>query len=177
MRRLFPGGSRSEVDPFTRDRDEDRPRPQSARSVDSGLVSRFLVPRWIERRAITVRIATPQTEYPLGARIPFEVTMKNELPVPVTLTTRSPVLWTWTVDGLPEASSVDGPAPPDEPGSFSFERGERKRFSGRWTQKFRVTEREWERATPGEYTIGAGINVEDPTPRLADEVTVRLVEE
>ena len=177
MRRLsdFTSG-RQDIEPFTRDRDD--ASPQSMRSIDGGFLSRLLVPQWLKRRAITVEIATPQTAYALGARIPFEVTMKNRLPVPVTLTTRSPVLWTWTVDGLTEASHVELRDPPDETGEFNFSRGERKRFSGRWTQKFRVARREWEPATPGEYTLGASINVDTAEQdAVGDETTVRLVPE
>jgi len=93
MRRLFGFGSQREVDPFTPDDEDDQQRPQSARSVDSGLLSRWLVPRALRRRAISLSIATPQTEYALDTRIPFQVQMRNHLPVPITLTTRSPVLW------------------------------------------------------------------------------------
>jgi len=177
MRRLFGLGPPSDVDPFTPDDEDDRQRPQSARSVDSSLLSRWLVPQRVRRWAISVSIATPSDEYPLGTAVPFEVRMKNELPIPVTLSTRSPVLWSWTVDGLPEASHIDQYDPPDETGRLHFDRGERKRFSGRWSQRFRVSKREWEPATPGEYALGATVNVDGAASGLSDEITIRLVPE
>jgi hypothetical protein len=177
MRRLLGFGSDRDVDPFTPD-DEGDDHHQSARSVDSGLVSSRLLPKALRRWAISLSITTPQTEYAVGSRIPFRVQMRNRLPLPVTLTTRSPVLWSWTVDGHPEASHVEQYDPPDGPGKLHFERDERKQFSGRWTGHFRVTKREWEPAQPGEYALGAGINVDGADgDGLSDEVTIRLVEE
>ncbi|WP_372480111.1 hypothetical protein ACAH01_02280 [Halomicrobium sp. HM KBTZ05] len=176
MRGLLGGGPPDDVDPFTPDDDDDEYRPQSARSVNSSLLSRWLVPRAIRRRAISLSIETPQTEYELGSAIPFRVTMKNALPIPITLTTRSPVLWAWTVDGLTEASHVDQYDPPDEDGKLHFDRGERKQFAGEWSGRFRVTEREWEPADPGEYALGAHVNVDGhESGPLADECVVRLV--
>lgn len=176
--RLLGMGNPDRQDPFTPDDEDDRQHPQSAQSVDSSLLSSVLVPKAIRRRAISLSISTPRTEYPLDASVPFSVTMKNALPLPVTLTTRSPVLWTWTVDGLVEASHVERYDPPDEPGKLHFQRGERKQFTDRWRQLFRVSKREWEPAGPGEYTLGASVNVDGPAgERLADEVTITLVEE
>lgn len=175
MRGLPGGGPPDDVDPFTPGEDDERTRPQSARSVDSTLLSRWLVPQSLARRAISVSIETPQAEYALGTAVPFRVTMTNPLPIPLTLLTRSPILWQWTVDGVVEASHIEQYDPPDEPGKLHFDRGERKRFTGEWSGKFRVTEREWEPAAPGEYAIGATINV-DGERSPADECTVRLVE-
>jgi len=176
MRRLLGLGP-DDVDPFTPDDEDDGTRPQSARSVDSSLLSRWLVPQRVRRWAISVSIATPQEEYSIGDAVPFEVQMKNELPIPVTLSTRSPVLWNWSIDGLTEASHVAQYDPPDEAGKLHFDRGERKAFSGQWPQMFRVSKREWEPATPGEYTLGATVNVDGADGRLSDEVRIRLVPE
>lgn len=178
MRRLLGLGSQREVEPFTPDDEDDEYQPQSARSVNSGLLSRWLLPVALRRRAISLSITTPRTEYSVGTRIPFQVQMRNHFPIPITLTTHSPVLWSWTVDGHPEASHVEQYDPPDEPGKLHFERGERKQFSGRWSQHFRVAEREWEPAQPGEYALGAEINVDGADGAgLSDVVTIRLVEE
>jgi len=105
------------------------------------------------------------------------VTIENTFPLPVTLETQSPVLWNWTVDGHAEASHVEQYDPPDEPGKLHFERGERKQFTGTWDGNFRVSKREWEPATPGEYSLGAGVNVDDADgDDLSDEVTITLVD-
>jgi len=176
--RLLGIGS-GDPDPFTRDDEDedDRPRRQSARSVDESLLSRWFVPQRVCRWGISVSIATPRTEYPTGTAVPFEVRMKNELPFSVTLSTRSPILWNWTVDGLAEASHVEQYDPPDEGGKLHFDRGERKVFSEQWPQRFRVSKREWEPATPGEYTLGAAVNADGAEGELSDAVEIRLVSE
>lgn len=178
MWRLFGFGSPDEIEPFEPDEADDHRYRQSARSVDSSLLSTRLVPQWVRRRAISLSITTPQTEYSVESDVPFAVTMENALPLPVTIRTRSPILWHWTVDGLAEASYIDQYDPPDEPGKLHFERGERKRFTGRWPGNFRTSKREWEPAAPGEYSLGAGINVGGADgERLSDEITIRLREE
>lgn len=102
--------------------------------------------------------------------------MANTMPFPVTFRTRSPILWTWEIDGATEAARVSIRDPPDEPGEFRFGRGERKRFEKRWEQLFRVSASEWEPVEPGEYTIGAGLNVDSAVEKeLYDETTVHIV--
>ncbi|ADJ15787.1 hypothetical protein [Halalkalicoccus jeotgali] len=151
--------------------------PQAMRSVDGTALSRLLVPDWLRHRAISITVATPRTEYARGEAVPFRVTMRNTMPFPITLRTRSPRVWTWSVDGARDATRVSVRDPPAESGEFRFARGERKRFEKRWEQAFRVSKTEWERADPGEVTIGAGLNVEHATAKgLYDEVTVRLTE-
>ncbi|KYH25896.1 hypothetical protein HAPAU_25740 [Halalkalicoccus paucihalophilus] len=167
-------------------RDDDRFTPaerrgdelQAMRSVDGTALSRRLVPDWLRHRAISVEVSTPKTAYTPHESIPFRVTMTNSIPFPITFRTRSPLLWTWYVDGVAEASRVSLRDPPDEPGEFRFARGERKRFVKRWEQAFRVSKREWESAGTGEFTIGAGLNVENASEKgLTDETTVRIVPE
>jgi hypothetical protein len=178
MRRIYdsPAVTRDDGDSFSPNEREDV-RPQAMRSVPGTALSRLLVPDWLRYRAVSVSVSTPRTEYPAGEPVPFRVEMKNAMPFPVEIPTRSPVLWTWTVDGLPEASRISRD-PPAERRGFRFDRGERKRFARRWRGYFRVSESEWEPADPGEYAIGAGLNVEDAAAKgLADEVTVRLVPE
>ncbi|MDL5363755.1 hypothetical protein [Halalkalicoccus sp. NIPERK01] len=165
-------------------RDDDRFTPaerrsgelQAMRSVNGTALSRRLVPYWLRHRAVSVEVSTPRTEYALGDPVPFRVTMRNSMPFPIALRTRSPRVWTWSVYGVTDASRVSLRDPPDEPGEFRFDRGERKRFTKRWEQAFRVSASEWERAGPGEFTIGAGLNVDDAKGKgLYDEVAVRIV--
>lgn len=178
MRRIY------ESDALHRDDDEshaptEREREtalQSLRSVPSGSLSDLLLPASLRHRFISVEVSTPSAEYEVGEPIPFTVTMRNRLPIPVSLSTASPLLWEWSVDGDVEASSVPLRDPPDEPGEFVFDRGERKEFRKRWDQMFRVADAEWEPATPGEYTIGAAINTDDADAKaLSAETTVRIV--
>lgn len=175
MRRIYESNAlhRDDEDHFSPGEREES--PQAMRSVSAGALSRRLVPGWLRDRAISVAVSTPRAEYPAGATVPFTVTMRNAMPFPVTVPTRSPVLWTWHVDGATEASRLPDGSPPEGNGAFRFDRGERKQFRRRWRQVFQVSEAEWERAGPGEYTIGAALNVPDAAARgLADETTVRV---
>jgi hypothetical protein len=181
MRRIYESNAlrRSDEEPFSPgERDDRTPQPQAIRSIDSTAWSRRVVPHWLRHRAISVTISTSATEYPAGESVPFTVTMKNEFPVPITIETVSPVLWTWDVDGAVEGSRVPTRNPPEEARGFAFDRGERKVFRKRWPQMIQVSRTEWEPVSGGEYTIGAGINVEDrEESRLYDDVTIRVREE
>lgn len=176
MRRIYGSDAldRDDDDPFRPNRTGTRSTPRSARTVPAEWLSSHLVPRWLRRRAISLKVSTPRSVYRAGAPVTFTVTMNNAAPFPITIPTRSPVPWTWRVDGYREASRVSE-EPPDEPGSFAFDRGERKRFSRTWRQVFRVSESEWTDATPGEYTIDAAINVAGPADgNVRDRTTVRI---
>jgi hypothetical protein len=180
MRRIYESDAvhRDDDEPGTPAERERDTEPQTIRWIDSSAWSRRLVPNWLRHRAISVSIETPETEYTVGDHVPFQVTMKNALPVPITVATRSPLLWTWAVDGAREAVRIDTRDPPAEERGFAFDRGERTRFRKRWDGMFQVDDHEWERAAPGEYTIGAGLNVDDAAEKgLYSETTVTLVPE
>lgn len=178
MRRIYESEAlRREDGGFTPSQRRSSTPLQAMRSVDSTALTRRLVPDGLRNRSLSVEVSTPRTEFSPGEAIPFRVTMANSMPFPLTVRTRSPIPWTWSVDGAPEAARVVLRDPPDEPGEFRFGRGERKRFEKRWQGLFRVSRSEWERAEPGEYAIGAGLNVEDVAEKgLYDETTVRITE-
>lgn len=180
MRRIYESDAlhRDDDEPFSPSEEEESDGPQAMRSIPSSVLSRRIVPNWLRYRAISIDVSTQRTEYPVDTAIPFSVTMKNALPIPISITTNSPLLWTWNVDGVAEASHVPLRDPPAERRDFSFDRGERKQFTRRWQQKFRVSDSEWDPAEPGEYTIGAGVNVDDADEKgLYSETTVRVVPE
>lgn len=178
MRRIY------ESNALHRDDDEpgvpneaERDRPQSFRSIDTGSLSRWLVPTRLRHWSISIGVSTPRSEYEVGSAVPFQVMMKNAMPFPITIATRSRILWEWDVDGITSASHVEMHDVPDGEAGFEFDRGERKRFRKRWDGMFRLSAEEWEPAGPGEYTIGAGLNVTDAAGRgLYDQTTIRLVE-
>ena len=67
--------------------------------------------------------------------------------------------------------------PPAWNGRFRFDRGERKRFEKRWHARFKISDREWVDAEPGEHTIGVTINaIGDHGAGLRDDATVRIVD-
>lgn len=177
MRRIYESDAvhRDDEDPFAPGTRQGSARPQSARWINSTALSQLLVPARVRYWALSFDISTPRTEYPRGSSVPFTVTMKNVMPFPITISTRSPQVWRWSVDGSVEASRVPVHDPPDEPGVFRFDRGERKRFRKRWNGMFRVSDSEWRPAPPGEYLIEAALNVDDAARKgLSGETTVRL---
>lgn len=180
MRRIYESNAlrRDDDDPHAPSERDGDAEPQAARSIHSAAWSRRLVPHRLRYYAISVDIETPKREFSPGATVPFRVSMKNSMPFPVTIETRSPLLWNWFVDGVPEAAHVPLQNPPDEAGGFTFGRSERKQFTRRWQQLFQISDAEWEPADPGEYTISAALNVPEAEQKgLAAETTVRLLEE
>jgi len=177
MRRIYESDAlkRDETEPLTPRERERQEQPQTFRSIESSAWSDRLLPNRIRRGSVSIRLATPDRTFEQGSSIPFEITMKNSLPIPVSIETRSPLLWTWTVDGHVEASHVSLRDPPDRTGKLYLDRGERKTIRRNWSGMFRISEREWEPADPGEHTIRAQINVENPEQsNLRDETTVRI---
>lgn len=180
MRRIYESSAlrRDDDEPHAPTENDTDAKPQAMRSVDGAAWSRRLVPNSLRYRAISVDIETAKEAYSPGETVAFRVTMKNSFPIPITIKTASPVLWNWHVDGIEEASHVPLQNPPDEPRGFKFDRSECKQFTRRWQQMFKVSDSEWEPAEPGEYTIGAALNVPDAAEKgLAAETTVRLLEE
>jgi hypothetical protein len=176
VRRIYdsPAVRRDDDDPHKPNERDQTTGPEAMRTVPSGLVSRLLVPQWLQFRALSVTLSTPQTEYDAGRPVPFAVEIENTMPFPVTVPSRSPVLWTWAVDGLPEASHVYE-QPPDEKRYFRFGRSERKRFTRRWQQMVQTTASEWEPVDPGEYTLSVDLNVDGAAEKgLTDETVIRI---
>ena len=150
-------------------------RDETSRStIDWEAASHAFLPVALRRRAIEVEIDAPEDPRPVGEPVPFRVVLRNRLPVPVVLRTRSPVRWNWAVDGLTEGSRPDTDYPA-EPTLFGFARSERKTFRRRWSGYLRESEREWAPADPGEYTLSARVDVDDAREKgLAAETTVRV---
>lgn len=164
MRRIYESSAlrRDDDDPHAPRQRDDETKPQALRSVPSGLLSRLFLPHWLRFRATSVAIATPEGPFAVGQPIPFTVTIKNALPVPITLPIESPIPWTWAIDGHRSASRIGDAERPDERRGFRLDRGERKQLTRRWSGSFKIGRREWEPATPGEHTISVGLNVPDP---------------
>ena len=176
MRRIYESDAldRDDDDPFSPGEREDRARPTAMRSLPAERLSRYLLPHRLRCRAVDVSVSTPQDAYPRGEPVPFLVEMHNALPFPVSLRTRSPLLWSWSVDGHREADRT-AEEPGGEERRLAFQRGERKRFRRRWNGLFRVSETEWEEPRRGEYTLSAAINVDGGArSAVTDATTVRI---
>lgn len=155
--------------PKRRDDDED-PGP---RTVDWSKASHALLPERVRRWAIAVDVETDRGVYASGDTVSFRVTFRNRLPFPVSLRTTSPIPWTWSVDGLDEASHVAGL--PEETGLFEFDRAERKVFTRTWPQRVRQDGRTWTPADRGDHTLGVRVVTSDAVGKgLAAETTFRI---
>jgi len=178
MRRIYESDAlkRDDEEPLSPRERERETEPQSFRSLSGAAWSDRLLPHSLRRRAVSVRISTPDQEFEPGADVPFEITLKNSLPMPVTIKTVSPLLWTWAVDGHQEASHVQLQNPPEETRKLRLDRGERRTIRRTWSGMFRVSNHEWEPAEPGEHTLRVAINVENPdSANLSDETTIHIV--
>lgn len=171
MRRIYESEAlrRDDEDPFVPNEGEGH----RGGHVDWGNVSHALFPATLRPRAVTVSVETDREVYEPDEPVRFRVTFRNRLPVPVTLVTRSPRRWTWSLDGRPEASTVPSDSP-TEPTRFEFVSGERKQFHRRWDQRVRESEREWRAADPGEHTLSARIDAVRGSDRLCAETTFRI---
>lgn len=150
-------------------RDEHR----GSRTVNWQKASHALVPRRLRPLALSVDVETDREVYGPEDPVNFRVSFRNHVPFPITLKTTSPVRWTWEVDGLEEASRVVNH--PEDASVFEFERGELKRFSRRWPQRFRESRDTWRVAERGEHTLSVRINADGAERKgLSAETTFRI---
>lgn len=164
---------RDEDDPFI-PRDGRSGRRRSRSAFDWGNVSHALMPTALRDRAIAVSVQTNKRRYRREEPVLFRVTLENRIPFPVALKTASPVLWSWAVDGVEQASHLVD-EPPAEPGLLRFRRSERKTFERRWPQRIRDRQGRWNPVDPGEYELTAWVNVDGATGRgLAAGTTVEV---
>lgn len=183
MRRIYESRAlhRDDDDPFSPKERRDAGRSTAFlsragwRTVDWESFSHAFLPVWVRDRAISVEIETAADRYERDEPVEFHVTMRNQLPFPVRLVAESPLRWEWTFDDLPAASAYGDREPPADPTVFSFDRGETKRFRRTWSGAVRVSKREWQAPSAGEYTLAARINVADADERgLSDSTTIAI---
>ncbi|MWV40949.1 hypothetical protein [Natrialba sp. INN-245] len=172
MRRIYDSRAleRSEDDPFVPNAADE----SGSRTVDWAAFSHAFVPTAMRTRAISVTVSTDRDRYAPGDGVEIAVEFRNPLPVPIRLRTDSPNVWRWAVDGHDAASTIPRGVP-ERPSTFSFARGERKRFNRRWPQRLQIDDGEWETVGPGTYTIEAGVTRDDAADRgLTDRTTIEI---
>ena len=136
-----------------------------------------ILPATLAHRAVTVSVTTDAATYAVCEPVEITVQLRNRLPVPVEVVTRTRRPWGWRVDGVLEAS--------DErryvraaPTTVGFRAGETKRTTVQWDGRVRRgTEDGLDRsvpAAPGEHVISAFLPVEDPAPRHEAETRIRI---
>lgn len=182
MRRIYESKSlhRDDDDPFSPTERDER-RPTSFLSKDGGgainwdALSHAFVPVMVRDRAISVTVNTDKQRYAPGETVHIRIDMENHFPIPVTITTQTPIHWTWAVDGHTDASRISQTDPPDERSTLHFQRGERKRFERQWPQMIQTSEHQWQRVDAGEHTISATVNATDARQRgLSARTTVEI---
>lgn len=133
-----------------------------------------LVPQWLARRAIAVRVSTDRSRYAPGDPVRITVEFRNRLPVPVTIKTPQQRLWGWAVDGDLEASD-ERRYLSDTSATMTFRGRERKLVSRRWQGSLKRTGSpdRWEEPTPGDHEISAFVAVEG-RPRPEDTTTIEI---
>jgi len=151
------------------DEDPTARTPRATRTLDAASASHALLPRTLRRRSLAVACTTDRERYAPDDPVTLRVTVYNRLPIPLRLRTTAPIPWTWAVDGVDRASSVDDL--PRETGAVAFSARERKTFRTRWYQRFRVADDAWVAADPGEHTLSARLLLDDP---LVASTTVRI---
>lgn len=120
------------------------------------------IPRRFALWALTVDLRAPARVTP-GEPARFQVSIRNRLPVGVSVELPTSRVWGWAVDGVPEADER-GFEPPDEPRTVAFGRRERRVFEGRWDGTVRQSGIEgdvWV-PVPGTHTLSAFLAVPDP---------------
>lgn len=143
------------------------------RTINWQAASHALLPGRVRAWAVDVDVETDRAVYGADDPVRFEVRFVNRLPVPVTLRTTSPVPWTWSIDGLEEASHVTDH--PEEAGLLRFGRGERKVFRRNWRQRIRLSSSRWEPADRGRHTLDVRLNVPGAAGRgLRAETSFRI---
>ena len=179
MRRIYESDAlRREEYPFVpNERPDDGKGPSVPDAGGAGLLD-YVLPATVSYRAMEISVSTPKATYEVDKPIPISVEVHNSMPFGVSLRTRTPLLWSWDVDGNEEAAEIELHDPPAESGEYEFGSGERRRYTKRWPQRIRVSESEWRQVPPGEYTIGAWLNVEDAEDRgLTAETSVQIVDD
>lgn len=136
-------------------------------------VGRF-VPQSLARRALSVSVDTARSQFAVGDPVPFTVTIRNRLPVPIRVHTPRRRLWTWYVDGEREASD-ERLYESDQPGVLVFRGREAKSVRHVWSGRFERTgeRRRWVDPDPGVYELSAAVALDGDCP--SDAVKIEFV--
>lgn len=155
------------------DGDDDRLGFDETKNYVSALFGRT-VPQFLSRRAVTATIETDRETYELGEPVDIEIEFRNRLPVPVSIRTPAQQLWTWTVDGYPEASERRRYLG-STPSAIDFDARERKYIHRRWDGLVEPGdgERRWVEPDRGEHELAAFIALRG-SPRPEARTTIRI---
>lgn len=121
-----------------------------------------LLPRPLALRALAVELRAPPAIV-VGESASFQFSIRNRLPVAVSITLPTSQLWGWCVDGIPGADTR-GFEPPTESRVVGFGPRERRIFEGHWDGTIRRRKSEgdvWEPLS-GDHTLSAFLALDAP---------------
>lgn len=136
----------------------------------------MVVPARLARWGVTIEVSTPRRRYELGSRVPFTVTIRNRLPVPVQLETPRLRLWGWAVDGEVEATD-ERVHTSDTRGELALDAREVRRIDRVWNGRLERTgvgpngRSEWVLPAPGTHELSVFLATE---PRVSDSVEITI---
>lgn len=136
-----------------------------------------LVPGWVARRAVTIGVEPETTVATIGDELRFTVTIRNRLPVPVTIRTPSPRLWGWAIDDEVEATN-ERSYPGDTGGELSLDAREVRRIDHVWSGRFERVgagpndQSAWVVPDPGRHELS--VFIASLEPRATDHVTIEF---
>ena len=137
-----------------------------------------VVPDWLVHRAVTIEVTPERREYELDTPVRFTVTIRNRLPVPVTLPTPKLRLWGWAIDGEVEATD-ERVYSSDTPGRHALDAKETIRVEQTWNGRFERSgagpngRSEWVLPEPGTHELSVFIATEEPQATDAVELELR----
>lgn len=137
-----------------------------------------VVPDRLAHRAVTIEVSTDRREYALDAPVEFTVTIRNRLPVPVTLPTPTLRLWGWTIDGELEASD-EATFVSESESWHAFDARETRRIQQTWHGRFERSgagpsgRTKWVLPDPGVHELSVFLATDEPQARDTVELELR----
>lgn len=141
---------------------DDKFRDASGSMINWTEAGFVFLPNRIKYLAIVPSIEIAKKEFEPNEIVTFNIVFRNRLPFPIKIRTESKLPWSWSINNVEKASHYVDFDPSGEQGTFILERSERRSYTRKWSQKFRVSKSKWEDAMNGEYELSAWINVPDP---------------
>jgi hypothetical protein len=159
--------------------DDDRSGVGESRNYVAEALGAF-VPRSVARWAVTLDLSVAgESDGPVtvavGDPVEFTVTIRNRLPLPVSVATPRLRLWTWAVDGEVEASDEPRYAS-DTPSELALSAGETRRVTRTWDgrlERTRGDRHRWVTPDPGRHELSAFVATDPPCASDAVELDLR----
>ena len=141
---------------------QDKLKQTSRSTINWTEASYVFIPKYIRYMAIEPSIELDKSTFGKGDGIVFRFRFRNRLPFPIKIKTENKIPWSWSVNGIENASYYTDYKPPNKPGIFVLDKSETKVYTRKWSQMFRTSKSIWEKAEPGQYEVATWVNVTNP---------------